>query len=85
MQARNIAGQIEAMKKGVHFGRKPLVTPELVETFKELREKGVTYKEIGRIYGFSSQTVSHHVREIGFAKRGTFPVLSQRLLGHKTE
>lgn len=85
IRERSMAGQIEAMKKGVQFGRKPLVTPELTDTFRELKDRGMTYKEIGRIYGLSPRTVSNHARGLGFSKRGMFPLLSKRLLGDKSE
>ncbi len=85
IRERSIAGQLQAMKKGVIFGPKSSITPELTETFRDLRGQGLTYKEIGRIYGLSADTVSRHARGVGFAKRGTFPLLSKRLLGDKSE
>jgi len=80
IRERSIAGQIEAMRRGVQFGPRPKITPELVDVFKQMREEGMTYKEIARIYGCSSRTVSDHVRGLGFARKGMFPVLSKRLL-----
>lgn len=77
IRERSVSGQVEAMKRGVVFGPKSRITPELLQAFRDLREKGATYAEIGRIYGFTGRTVSEHLRGVAFHKRGRFPYLSR--------
>jgi DNA invertase Pin-like site-specific DNA recombinase len=54
---RQMDGIAKAHERGIRFGRKPQLVPEVVEQIKGLRERGATVPEIMRRTGFSKASV----------------------------
>ena len=54
---RQMDGIAKAKERGIHFGRKPELTPEKVAEIKSLRQSGVTVPEIIRQTNLSKASV----------------------------